>query len=130
MNREVSPCDKGEKGGRIVTTKTQALQLKVGQTLQGFWENYTGNRPDRAIVVINRQAITVLLGGVLTPAEQRIVGTEAGRLTLKKFGEHIMEQAGPHWQQIVSEVVDEEVNLVKIDLDVVSGTILGFFLRK
>jgi uncharacterized protein YbcI len=112
-----------------VTSKTQALQLKVGQTLQDFWENYAGNRPDRAIVVINQQAITVLLEGVLTPAEQRVVGTEAGRLTLKKFSEHIMEQAGPHWQQIVSEIVGEDVSLVKIDLDVVRGTILGFFLR-
>lgn len=112
-----------------MTTKTQALQLKVGQNLQDFWENYTGNRPSRAIVVINRQAITVLLEGVLTPAEQRIIGTEAGRSTLEKFSLHIMEQVGPQWQQIVSEAVGEEVNPVKIDLDVVSGTILGFFLR-
>ena len=112
-----------------MTTESQALQLKVAQILQDFWEYYTGVRPDRAIVVINQQAIAVLLEEVLTPAEQKITRTEAGRLILQKFGERILEQAEPHLQQMVAEAVDQEISLIEIHLDIITGKILGFFLR-
>ena len=107
--------------------ETQSLQIKVAQTLQDFWEFYTGVRPDRTIVVINQQAIAVLLEEVLTPAEQQVARTEAGRLTLQKFGEHILERTEDHLQQMVAEVVGQEVNLVVLNLDVTTGNILMFF---
>ncbi|MCB0162924.1 MAG: DUF2294 family protein [Anaerolineae bacterium] len=113
----------------MMTTETQALQQKVAQTLQDLWEYYTGVRPGRAIVVINQQAIAVLLEEILTPAEQQVARTEAGRSTLQKYGERILEQAGPYLQQMVAETVDQEVSLAEFHLDVITGNILGFFLR-
>ena len=113
----------------MMTTETQALQQKVAQTLQDLWEYYTGVRPGRAIVVINQQAIAVLLEEILTPAEQQVARTEAGRSTLQKYGERILEQAGPYLQQMVAETVDQEVSLAEFHLDVITGNILGLFLR-
>ena len=111
----------------MTTTEPQTLQLKVAQTLQDFWESYTGVRPGRVNVVADRQAIVVLLEEVLAPAELQLTRTEAGRLTLQKFGERILAQARPHLQQVVAETVGQKANLVEFDLDVVTGTILGFF---
>jgi uncharacterized protein YbcI len=112
------------------TTDPQTLQLKVGQTLQDFWESYTGVRPGHVNVVVDRQAIVVLLEEVLAPAELQLAHTEAGRLTLQKYGERIIVQARPHLQQVVTKTVGQEVNLVEFHLDVVTGTILGFFRLK
>ena len=112
------------------TTEPQTLQLKVAQTLQDFWEFYTGVRPGRATVVIDRQAIAALLEEVLAPGELQIARTETGRLTLQKLEERILEQAEGHLQQMVAEVVGQEVTLVKFHLDVVTGSIQGFFLRR
>jgi uncharacterized protein YbcI len=110
-----------------VITETQTLQRKVAQTLQDFWELYTGVRPGRAAVIIDRQAIVALLEEVLAPAEQKLVHSETGRLTLQKVGERILKQAKPHLLQAVSEAVGQEVSLVVFNLDVTTGSILIFF---
>jgi uncharacterized protein YbcI len=111
----------------MTTTEPQTLQLKVKQTLQDFWESYTGIRPGRVNVVVDRQAIVVLLEEVLGPAELQLTRTEAGQSTLQKYGERILALARPQLQQVVAETAGQEVNLVEFDLDVVTGTILGFF---
>ena len=112
----------------MVTTETQMLQLKVAQALQDFWEFYTGVRPGRTIIVVDQQAIVAFLGEVLTPAELQLAHTEAGRLTLQKFGERMLEQAKSHLLQAVSDAVGQDVTLVEVHLDVVTGNILGLFL--
>ena len=67
----------------------------MAQTLQDFWESYTGVRPSHIWVVAGQQAIAVLLEEVLTPAERQMINTEAGQLIIQKFEVLILEQARP-----------------------------------
>jgi uncharacterized protein YbcI len=113
----------------MMATESQTLQSKVAQTLQDFWEFYTGFRPGRATVVIDQQSIAVLLEEVLAPAEQQMARTETGRLTLKKFEECILQQTSSHLQQLVAEAVGQDVILVQFHLDVATGNVLVFFRR-
>lgn len=55
----------------MVATETQTLQPKVAQSLEDFWEFYTGVRLGRATALIDQQSISVLLEGVLTPPNNR-----------------------------------------------------------
>lgn len=114
----------------MVTTEPHTLYEDMAQTIQDFWENYEGVRPDRVSVFADQQAIVIWLEEVLAPAARQIIGTEPGRLTLQEYGRRILEQAGPQLQHIVAEALGQDVSLAKIHFDIVAGTILGFFLRR
>ena len=114
----------------MATTETSStLKIKVAQALQDFWEDYVGVRPDSVWVIVDRRAIVVLLEEVLAPAEQQITRTEAGRLTFQEFEERILEEIRPHLQQVMAEVVGQDVILKELHLDIMAGSVLGFFLR-
>lgn len=114
----------------MVTTETQTLQEDMAQTIQDFWENYEGVRPGRVSVFADQQAIVIWLEEVLAPAARQITSTELGCLTLQEYGRRILEQARPHLQHIVAEALGQDVSLAEIHFDILTGTILGFFLRR
>lgn len=113
-----------------MTTETQTRQEDMAQILQHFWESYAGVRPGRVSVFVDPQAIVIWLEEVLAPAAQQLSTTNVGRLTLQEYGERILEQARPQLQQLVAEASGQEVNLAGIHFDIVTGSILGVFLRR
>ena len=110
-----------------MTTDSQDVQANLAQALEEFWEDYTGVRPEYARIVASEQVVAVWLGGVLSPAERRMAGTEAGREVLQKLGERILEQANPQLRQLVADTVEQEEIQVQVHLDVARGSIVGFF---
>ena len=112
------------------TTEEQTLEQGVAQSVQEFWESYAGVRPERVNVIADQRVIAVWLEQVLAPAAQQMTNTPTGRLTLQKFGEHILDQARPQLQQLVAEATGQEVNLAEIHFDILTGSILGFFRRR
>ena len=112
------------------TTEEQTLERGVAQSMQDFWESYAGVRPGRVNVIVDQRVIVVWLEQVLAPAAQQLTTTKVGRLTLQEYGERILEQAKPQLQQLVAKAAGQEVNLAEIHFDIVTGSILGFFLRR
>ena len=74
---------------------TQELHADLSQALGEFWEDFTGVRPTDVRVVAGEREIAVLLGEVLSPAEQQMASSQTGRKMLQELGERIMEQARP-----------------------------------
>lgn len=99
----------------------------LAKLLQEFWETYSGVRPAYVRVVSDETSVAVWLGDVLSPAEQRLADSEAGREALRKFRERILEQARPQLRQLITDTVSFPNMQIEIYLDVATGSMIGFF---
>lgn len=106
---------------------SQELHADLSQALGEFWEDFTGVRPTDVRVVAGEREIAVLLGEILSPAEQQMASTQTGRKMLQELGERIMEQARPQIQRLVEQALEDRTILVEVHIDVGSRSVLGFF---
>ncbi len=111
----------------MVTDDSQDVHTDLAQTLQEFWETYAGIRPAHVRVIADEEVIVVWLEAILSPAEQQMASTQAGRQMLQAFEGCILEQARPQLRQLVEGVAGRESILAEVHLDIANGCVLGFF---
>jgi uncharacterized protein YbcI len=109
----------------IVMTKTQGeIEAAVCTGITRFEQEYMGRGPKDIHAYLLGDILVVRLHGVLTAAEQQLVGTlppEKGRDLLKQVRTQLIETARPVMEAMVNEVTGVGVLSLHHDISTVTG---------
>lgn len=114
--------------------KTQGeIEAAICTALSRFEQDYMGRGPKDIHTYLIGDLLVVRLRGVLTAAEQQLVGSlpaDKGRDLLKQVRTQLIETARPALEEIVLEVTGDKVLSLHYDISTVTGEeIVIFTLR-
>ncbi|TWT45304.1 hypothetical protein RAS1_17270 [Phycisphaerae bacterium RAS1] len=111
--------------------KTQGeIEAAICQAISRFEQDYMGRGPKDIHAFLIGDLLVVRLQGVLTAAEQQLVGTlsaEKGRDLLKQVRTQLIETARPVLEPLVREITGIEVVSMHHDISTRTGEELVVF---
>ncbi len=111
--------------------KTQGeIEAAVSEGIRRFEQEYMGRGPKDIHTHLIGDLLIVRLQGVLTAAEQQLVGSlpaEKGRDLLKEVRSQLVEAARPVLEAMVQEATDANVVSLHHDISTVTGEEIVLF---
>lgn len=111
--------------------KTQGeIEAAVAQAMSRFEQEYMGRGPKHIHAFLIEDLLVVRLQGVLTAAEQQLVGSlpaDKGRDLLKQVRSQLIEMARPSLEAIMIEVTGAKVVSLHHDISTITGEEIVIF---
>lgn len=104
------------------------LENQLSRALTQWEKDYLGRGSVLVKSDIVRNMIIVLLKGILTPAEQALVKTRDGLLSVKKTRADLVESGREQLGEIIEEITGETVESFYTDISTQTGERIMIFM--
>lgn len=104
------------------------LEAEISEAITRFEKEYMGRGPTETRVYLLQDMVMVRLRGVLTPAEQKLVGTEEGRRLVKRMRMELIEGAGELLAAVIGNITGRPVVSMHTDISTTTGERVILFM--
>lgn len=106
-----------------VNTQGQ-LEAEIAEAITRFEKEYMGRGPTETRAFLVQDMVMVRLRGVLTPAEQKLVGSEnstEGRRLVKRMRTELLENARDLLAAVINDITGNTVVSMHTDISTTTG---------
>ncbi len=104
------------------------LEDKISKLLSRWEKDYLGRGSLVVKTDILRNMVIVVLKGVLTPAEKKLVVTQEGLMVIKRMRSDLVESGVDHLTSLVEEATSAKVTSFFTDISTRSGERVMVFM--
>ncbi len=104
------------------------LEDKISKLLSRWEKDYLGRGSLVVKTDILRNMVIVVLKGVLTPAEEKLVVTQEGLMAIKRMRSDLVESGVDHLYSLVEEATGTKVTSFFTDISTRSGERVMVFM--